>query len=213
MKAKNKHNSSGINRAIGLYLITLIDGMIIAYVSLYRSHYFVNMQTGNLIRFVMDLSRGVFSFSYLACILSFFAALMAGYFISKTKKNNLINIGAEMALLIPALFLPLTGDLNVLSLALFSAFFGIQFGNYDFRKIENEVVTTNMMTNNMRLLSQGLGEFISGESNWKKPLFYFSFILFFCVGVSAATILSSVIGTLVILVPICLLPIIFILYL
>lgn len=213
MKVTKKENKINIKRPLSLYLMTLIDGMVITYIYLFRSNNFVNMQTGNLIKFIVDLSRGVFTYYYLVYILSFFGGLMCGYFISKARRSNLINLGVQLALLIPSIFLPINGELNILSLALFSAFFGVQFGNYEFRKIEKMTVTTNMMTNNMRLFSQSLGEFIGGESDWKKPLFYFSFILSFCIGVSGLTLLSSVIGSLAIIVPICLLPIIFVLYL
>lgn len=209
----NKHKNMK-NKKYNTYLITVADGMLIAYIYLFRSNNFVNMQTGNLVKFVVDLSRGVFSYSYLVCILSFFVALMAGFFISKHKKNNLLNIGIEIALLIPSIFLPTAGEWNLLSLALFSAFFGLQFGNYEFGKIDKEIVTTNMMTNNMRLFSQSLGGAVLGEvASWKKVLLYFVYILCFCAGVSATTLLSSLMSVYVVIVPTCLLSIIFILYL
>lgn len=212
MKINQQENKRNIKKTISLYLMTFIDGMIIAYIYIFRSKSFMNMQTGNLVKFIIDLCSGVFSYAYLFYIFSFVTGLFAGYLVSKLKKNNLINIGVEVALLIPSIFLPLESGYNVLSLALLSAFFGIQFGNGDFRKAQDETVTTNMQTNNMRLFSESLGEFICRKSSWKKPLFYLSFILCFCLGVAASSLLINLLDAFVVLIPISMYIIIFILY-
>lgn len=166
------------------------------------------MQTGNLMKFLIGLTEGKIYWINLLPLLSFIVSTFLASLLNDIKYSNTGSILLQIILAIIVLFLPNKVDFNIISLCLLSTNIGFQFAY--FRKVESYTYSGNMNTNNMRILTKTLADFIKGKASFNKVLFYLLVTFDFAFGVISAALLTKAINVyaLAVLLPIYLLALV-----
>ena len=166
-------------------LFTFIGGYSNAYTYIFRGGIFSNMQTGNLIKFIIGLSNGNFEPLYFIPIISFIIGCLITPLLNKLKNSYIID---QIIILLTYLicgFIPSSTILNILTVSIMAFIGAILFDS--FNECLNTTYTSIMCTNNMRLFSKSII-----EKNYKKVLFFILIIISFSIGVLVSALLGKV---------------------
>lgn len=166
-------------------LFTFIGGFSNAYTYILRGGIFSNMQTGNLIKFIIGLSNGNFEPLYFIPIISFIIGCLITPLLNKLKNSYIID---QIIILLTYLicgFIPSSTILNILTVSIMAFIGAILFDS--FNECLNTTYTSIMCTNNMRLFSKSII-----EKNYKKVLFFILIIISFSIGVLVSALLGKV---------------------
>lgn len=166
-------------------LFTFIGGFSNAYTYILRGGIFSNMQTGNLIKFIIGLSNGNFEPLYFVPIISFIIGCLITPLLNKLKNSYIID---QIIILLTYLicgFIPSSTILNILTVSIMAFIGAILFDS--FNECLNTTYTSIMCTNNMRLFSKSII-----EKNYKKVLFFILIIISFSIGVLVSALLGKV---------------------
>ena len=170
---------------IEAFLFTFIGGFSNAYTYILRGGIFSNMQTGNLIKFIIGLSNGNFEPLYFIPIISFIIGCLITPLLNKLKNSYIID---QIIILLTYLicgFIPSSTILNILTVSIMAFIGAILFDS--FNECLNTTYTSIMCTNNMRLFSKSII-----EKNYKKVLFFILIIISFSIGVLVSALLGKV---------------------
>lgn len=166
-------------------LFTFIGGFSNAYTYILRGGIFSNMQTGNLIKFIIGLSNGNFEPLYFIPIIFFIIGCLITPLLNKLKNSYIID---QIIILLTYLicgFIPSSTILNILTVSIMAFIGAILFDS--FNECLNTTYTSIMCTNNMRLFSKSII-----EKNYKKVLFFILIIISFSIGVLVSALLGKV---------------------
>lgn len=170
---------------IEAFLFTFIGGFSNAYTYILRGGIFSNMQTGNLIKFIIGLSNGNFEPLYFIPIIFFIIGCLITPLLNKLKNSYIID---QIIILLTYLicgFIPSSTILNILTVSIMAFIGAILFDS--FNECLNTTYTSIMCTNNMRLFSKSII-----EKNYKKVLFFILIIISFSIGVLVSALLGKV---------------------
>lgn len=170
---------------IEAFLFTFIGGFSNAYTYILRGGIFSNMQTGNLIKFIIGLSNGNFEPLYFIPIIFFIIGCLITPLLNKLKNSYIID---QIIILLTYLicgFIPSSTILNILTISIMAFIGAILFDS--FNECLNTTYTSIMCTNNMRLFSKSII-----EKNYKKVLFFILIIISFSIGVLVSELLGKV---------------------
>ncbi|MCJ7855786.1 DUF1275 domain-containing protein [Lachnospiraceae bacterium NSJ-143] len=170
------------------FILVFSGGFMDAYTYMCRGGVFANAQTGNILLFGVNISKGNISDSlrYLFPVLMF----TAGIFISECVKNRhkfnrnihwrQITTLLEAFILFAVMFIP--QNLNIIANSLVSFACGIQVES--FRKINGTGFATTMCIGNLRTATEAVSNyFFTGDKQMKaKSLLIYSVIAVFIVG-------------------------------
>ena len=173
------------------FTLTFIGGFTDAYTLIYRGGIFSNMQTGNLVKFVIGLSNLKFEIIYLIPIIVFILGIIFEVLISKNKDRSVLTLIILSIVFIVSGLLPDSFTFNLISVSLLSFTGAMQF--QAFRKCTGIYYTSTMCTNNMRLLSEGIVNHFR-DKNDKKFIFFILIILMFSLGVLVSTLIGMLIN-------------------
>ena len=171
-------------RIIKAFLFTFTGGFSNVYTYLYRGGIFSNMQTGNLIKFIISLSNGIFEPLYFVPIISFIIGCMVSISINKLKNSYIFNLIILFTIYLSCGFIPNTIVWNIIIVSVLAFLGAMMFES--FNECLSVSYTSIMCTNNMRLLSSNVV-----QKNYKKALFYLSIIISFSLGCFIAIILGK----------------------
>ena len=164
-------------------LFAFIGGFSNVYTYLYRGGIFSNMQTGNLIKFIIRLSNGSFEPLYFVPIISFIIGCIISSLINKLKNSYIINQIIIIAVYLICGFIPSSSILDILTVSIMAFIGAIMFES--FNECLNTSYTSIMCTNNMRLFSKSII-----EKNYHNVFFYLSIIVFFSIGALVSALLG-----------------------
>lgn len=169
-------------------LLAFCGGFCDGYTLLYRGGLFANMQTGNLVKFIISLANGNFELIYFLPIIVFCIGIIIATIINKNKDRSIIVLILMTISFLGSGFLPNTTISNIICVCLLSLAGAMQFET--FRNCRDMYYTSTMCTNNMRLLSEGIVDFAVDRKN-KKFLFYILIIVLFSLGVLVSAFLGG----------------------
>lgn len=169
-------------------ILALAGGFMDAYSYVCRGQVFANAQTGNILLFGVELSKGSWkmALSYLCPVLAFtlgisMAVLARHFFKNKAGLHwRQLTILLEAIILIFVGFLPL--DINLLANSLTSFACGLQVES--FQKINGYGAATTMCIGNLRTATQSFCEYfyVNEPSSIKKSALYLLVICIFVIG-------------------------------
>ena len=169
----NKRNIISIVTAL---LLTFAGGFTDAYTFIYRGGVFATMQTGNLIKFFINLTNGEFKLAFLLPIVFFIIGCVIAGLLRKCKYQAHIALISLLVIYIIAGLCPKTEVWDVVSVSLLSIVGAMQFEA--FRRCLGYRYTSTMCTNNIRLFSVSIA-----EGKRKAVALYASIIATFVVGI------------------------------
>ena len=169
-------NKRNVISLVSALLLTFAGGFTDAYTFIFRGGVFSTMQTGNLIKFFINLTEGQFKLLYVLPILFFIVGCVIAVLLKKCKYQTHITLVSLMISYILAGFCPKTEAWNIVCVSFLSIVGAMQFEV--FRVCLANRYTSTMCTNNIRLLSTGIA-----EGKVSKILFYLSIIGTFVVGI------------------------------
>ncbi len=170
-------------------LLTFCGGFCDGYTLLFRGGIFSNMQTGNLVKFVIALSNGCFELIYFLPIVVFCLGVLIAIEVNKNKDRSIVILIAMTIVFIGSGFLPNTDISNIICVSILSITGAMQYQT--FRKCKEVYYSSTMCTNNMRLMSEGILKFIDNKKD-KRFLFFILIIVVFSLGVLVSTLLGKV---------------------
>ena len=173
------------------FLLTFIGGFTDAYTLTFRGGIFSNMQTGNLVKFMIGLSNLKFEIIYLIPIIVFSLGIVFSSLINKNKDNSILTLIIMSIVFIVSAFLPDTFSYNLTCVSVLSFTGAMQFQT--FRKCANIYYTSTMCTNNMRLLSEGIVNHIDDKKD-KRFIFFIFIIVFFSLGALVSALIGKILN-------------------
>jgi len=179
-------------------ILALSGGFMDAYTYVFRGHVFANAQTGNILLFGINLSKGDLqtAIRYIFPVLAFTMGIVLADIVRYRYKNKQsihwrqITILVEVILLFIVGFLP--QSMNLLANSLVSFACGIQVES--FRKINGNALATTMCIGNLRTATQALCEYCH-EKNIemaKKSALSYGIIVIFVIGAVLGDICVSI---------------------
>ncbi|MBP5343040.1 DUF1275 domain-containing protein [bacterium] len=165
---------------VTMALFTISSGFVDAYSFICRGGLFVTMQTGNIIKFFIELTKGNFILIFLLPIIFFVLGCVLSILLSKNKYNEIIVILSLLLSTIISGLCPNTGVYNLICVSILSFVFAMQF--QVFRSCLSTNYTSTMCTNNLRLMSEKLVE------KDKTFFLYLSVIICFSIGCVLGTL-------------------------
>ena len=169
----NKRNIISLVTAL---LLTFAGGFTDAYTFIYRGGVFATMQTGNLIKFFINLTNGEFKLAFLLPIVFFIIGCVIARLLRKCKYQAHIALVSLNVIYVIAGLCPKTEVWDVVSVSLLSIVGAMQFEA--FRRCLGYRYTSTMCTNNIRLFSVSIA-----EGKGKAVALYASIIATFVVGI------------------------------
>lgn len=169
----NKRNIISIVTAL---LLTFTGGFTDAYTFIYRGGIFATMQTGNLIKFFINITNGEFKLAFLLPIIFFIIGCVIAGLLRKCKYQAHIALISLIVIYVVAGLCPKTEVWDIVSVSLLSIVGAMQFEA--FRRCLGYRYTSTMCTNNIRLLSVNIA-----EGKGKVIAIYASIIATFIIGV------------------------------
>ena len=166
-------------------LLIFAGGFISAYTYILNSGTYASMHTGNLIKFLIALTNGEFSFINFMPLITFNIALIIAYFLLDFKWSRIVSIITQILCASVVLIFPNGNIFTIITLCILSVSCAFQF--IFFNQVVGQAYTGIMCTNNMRLLEQSVVESIKTKKDFKKPLLYLGLILTFSLGVVASS--------------------------
>ncbi len=185
-------------------LLMLVAGFYGGYAMLVRGGAFSNAQTGNIILLAMSLGRGDFGKALYYVIP--FAAYLLGTVISEllvTRERargrlhwSTILILLELLMVAAMGFIPAAAPHQICQIMI-NVICAMQFNT--FRQTEGIPITTTFCTNNVRLLGVYIANLFDKDKDKQEPRskawFYAVMVLYFALGVVAATVACRFMGT------------------
>lgn len=165
-------------------LFTFLGGFADAYTFILRGGTFATMQTGNLIKFFINLSNGTFLLMYLLPIVFFILGCMLSVLLSKLKFYHLVSLILLFVIYLTAGFCPKTEAWDIVCVSSLSVAGALQFEAFNRCLAFN--YTSTMCTNNMKLFSNNLI-----EGKFKTAFFYLLIIGVFASGLVGAVFLNK----------------------
>lgn len=169
-------------------LLTLSGGFMDAYSFICRDEVFANAQTGNLLLFGVNLSKGNFhlAWQYALPVLSFAFGIAVAEIIKMYFKNarrfhwRQAVLMAEVVILFIVAFIP--QSLNLFANSLISFACGAQVES--FRKVNGNGIATTMCIGNLRVAVQNICNygFTKNKEEKKTGLLYLAIIGIFVIG-------------------------------
>lgn len=169
-------------------LLAFSGGFCDGYTLLYRGGLFSNMQTGNLVKFVIALANGSFELIYFLPIVVFCLGIALATILNKNKDRSIIVLILMTTIFIGSGFLPNTDISNIICICILSITGAMQYQT--FRKCKEIYYSSTMCTNNMRLMSEGIVKFIDNKKD-KRFLFFILIIFVFSLGVLVSAFLGK----------------------
>ncbi|MDO4661984.1 MAG: YoaK family protein [Tissierellia bacterium] len=178
-------------------ILALSGGAMDSYSYIYRGKVFANAQTGNIILFGINISRGNYkdAIRFLFPIIAFVLGIVIADIIRiKIKEESIhwrqISIVMEIFLLFISSFI--SRNYNQIANFLISFACGIQVES--FRSVRGNSVATTMCIGNLRNGTNYLDKYIVTRNAkfLKKSIIYFLIILFFAIGAIIESILIEV---------------------
>lgn len=173
---------------ISAFLLTFVGGYCDAYTFVYRNGMFANMQTGNLIKFLIQLANGDFNPALFLPIVFFCLGCIACILINKFKFSAYIVLITLFAVYLATGFSPRNDLWDVICVCSLSFVGAMQF--QAFRTCVLYTYTSTMCTNNMRLFCESIVG-IFADKNIKRALFYLLIIVAFSVGCVVAVFIGK----------------------
>ncbi|MBQ9513372.1 MAG: DUF1275 domain-containing protein [Clostridia bacterium] len=173
------------------FLLTFAGGFCDAYSYVLRDGVFSSMQTGNLVKLVLNLTEGSFGVIYFCPIIAFVVGIAVANRLNRLKHNALITYAACFFLSIIVFVLPCGATYNVIANCILSIICAIVFEQ--FRECNGITYTSIMCTNNLRLLTEDLTEKVFDKKKGN-ALFFGAVIISFVVGVVVGSFFSKIIG-------------------
>ncbi|MCQ2742591.1 MAG: DUF1275 domain-containing protein [Bacilli bacterium] len=168
-------------------LFAFCGGFSDAYTLQFRGGLYSNMQTGNLVKFFMNLADGKFAPSNFFPIIFFCLGILFAVLLTKWKHRSVFFLAFLIAVSLGSAFIP-NGDVEtIIALCVLSVAGAVQFEC--FRECLSITYTSTMCTNNMRLLVENAVGFVKDKKN-KTVFFFLSVILVFGSG-AAVSVLSG----------------------
>ena len=181
-------NKRNIISLISALLLTFTGGFTDAYTFIYRGGVFATMQTGNLIKFFINITNGEFKLAFLLPIVFFIIGCVIAGLLRKCKYQAHIVLISLIVIYVVAGLCPKTEVWDIVSVSLLSIVGAMQFEA--FRVCLGYRYTSTMCTNNMRLLSSGIA-----EGKGKTILLYASIITTFIVGIVIGVLVGKGMAT------------------
>jgi uncharacterized membrane protein YoaK (UPF0700 family) len=169
-------NKRNIISLISALLLTFAGGFTDAYTFIYRGGVFATMQTGNLIKFFINLTNGEFKLAFLLPIVFFIIGCVIAGLLRKSKYQAHIALISLIVAYIGAGLCPQTEVWDIVCVSLLSIVGAMQFEA--FRVCLGYRYTSTMCTNNIRLLSVNIA-----EGKGKVIAIYASIIASFIIGI------------------------------
>ena len=169
-------NKRNIISLISALLLTFAGGFTDAYTFIYRGGVFATMQTGNLIKFFINLTNGEFKLAFLLPIVFFIIGCVIAGLLRKSKYQAHIALISLIVIYAVAGLCPKTEAWDIVSVSLLSIVGAMQFEA--FRRCLGYRYTSTMCTNNIRLLSVNIA-----EGKGKVIAIYASIIATFIIGI------------------------------
>lgn len=165
-------------------LFTILGGYADAYTFVIRGGTFATMQTGNLIKFFINLANGQFLLMFLLPIIFFCLGGMLAVLLSKFKYYRPIAISLLFVIYLASSFCPKNEAWDIVCVSSLSIAGALQFEA--FHHCLSYSYTSTMCTNNMRLFSTNL---VQGKI--RTALFYLMIIACFIIGLIASAFISK----------------------
>lgn len=165
-------------------LFTILGGYADAYTFVIRGGTFATMQTGNLIKFFINLANGQFLLMFLLPIIFFCLGGMLAVLLSKFKYYRPIAISLLFVIYLASSFCPKNEAWDIVCVSSLSIAGALQFEA--FHHCLSYSYTSTMCTNNMRLFSTNL---VQGKI--RTALFYLMIIACFILGIIASVFISK----------------------